>query len=348
MLKKSKLLMILTLGMICLLVATGCSQGSTETTNDTEPENADGEDVSNEEKLEGELVIYHAGSLTIPFEALEKEFEALHPDVDVKRTPGGSRNVARKVTELGDKVDILCSADYTVIDTLVMPEYADWNALFAENSMVIMYSEDSKFADEITTDNWYNILLKDGVNYGHSEPNADPCGYRSVLLWQLAEEHYDIEGLNDKLKNACKEKNVRPKSVELITMLETGALDYAFEYESVAMQHSKKNPNLKYIKLPAEINLSSIEHKDFYAKATIKLDGKEPGTFVTKKGQPIVYSLTMPKSGENKEVAIEFLKFLFDKEKGMKTLQEAGQPTLEKVTVFGSENLPEELAHISE
>lgn len=340
--ERSKLLSVmLMVSLACLLVVTGCSP-KVEPSTTTEDQVVNNE---TQKELEGELMIYHAGSLTVPFEALEKEFESLHPGVDIKRTPGGSRNIARKVTELRDKVDILCSADYTVIDTLVMPEYAEWNALFAENSMVIMYSKDSKFADEITSDNWYDILLRDGVNYGHSEPNADPCGYRSVLLWQLAEQHYGIEGLNEKLINTRKDKNVRPKAVELITMLETGALDYAFEYESVAIQHSQKNPDFKYIKLPAEINLSSIEQKDFYAKATIDLDGKEPGTTVTKKGQPIVYSLTMPKSGENKELAVEFLKFLFDKEKGMKILQEAGQPTLEKITVFG-ENLPEELAHI--
>ncbi len=292
-----------------------------------------------------ELVVYHAGSLSIPFQALEKEFKLLHPEVEIKRTAGGSRTLAKRVTELGDKVDILCSADYTVIETLVMPQFADWNVLFAKNSMVIMYSKNSKYSDEITPDNWYNILLKEDVDYGHSKPSEDPCGYRSVLLWQLAEEYYGLEGLNNKLVNACKEKNVRLKSVELISMLEAGALDYAFEYESVAIQHSKKKTHLKYIKLPNQINLSSIEYKDFYSKAKVKLISKESNNFITKKGQPIVYSLTMLKSAQNKEIAIEFLKFLFNKHKGMKILKEAGQPTLDKITVFGEENLPKELVY---
>lgn len=300
-----------------------------------------------DKQLKGKLVIYHAGSLTIPFESLEQEFEKKYPKVDVIRTPGGSRTIARKITEFGDAVDILCSADYTVIDTLIMPKFANWNALFAENSMVIMYSKDSKYADEITTENWYDILTRDGVNYGHSDPNADPCGYRSVLLWQLAENHYGIQGLNTKLIENCPEKNIRSKSVELIAMLETGALDYAFEYESVGMQRAKINPDLMYIKLPKEINLSSIEYKDEYTKSTIELDGKTPGEFITKKGQPIVYSLTMPNTGENNEITVEFLKFLFDKEQGMKLLEEAGQPVLDKIKVFGPENLPTELQYIA-
>ncbi len=295
--------------------------------------------------LGGQLIIYHAGSLSIPFDILEEKFKDIHPMVKIMRTAGGSRDIARKIIE-GDKVDILCSADYTVIDTLLIPEYADWNALFAENSMVIMYSKNSRFEDEITSDNWYELLLRDEVDFGHSDPNADPCGYRTVLLWQLAEEYYKVKGLNEALIKARKEKNVRPKAAELVTMLETGALDYAFEYESVAIQHEKKNHDIRYIKLPEAINLSSMDHKDFYAKATINLAGKELNTFVTKKGQPIVYSLTLPKSGENKALAVEFLKFLFDDEKGMKILEEAGQPTLEKVTVFHSEKLPDELRSI--
>lgn len=351
--RKTKLLsIILVLSLVCLLVATGCSQKSeapANTNEQTEPQSNENSELSEQAKeLEGELILYHAGSLSVPLQELEKEFEKMHPGVDVKRTSGGSRTIARKVVELGDKVDILCSADYTVIDTLMIPDYANWNALFAENSMVIMYSVNSKFADEITSDNWYEILLKEDVNFGHSEPNADPCGYRSVLLWQLAEDYYNIEGLNDQIINARKEKNIRPKSVELISMLETGALDYAFEYESVAIQHSKMNPDLKYVKLPVEINLSSIDQKDFYEKAIIELDGKEPGTTVTKKGQPIVYSLTMPNTGKNNEIAIEFLKFLFDREQGMKLLQESGQPILEEITVFGDENLPEELLSVIE
>ncbi|MEA3422487.1 MAG: tungstate ABC transporter substrate-binding protein WtpA [Bacillota bacterium] len=303
------------------------------------------EDVSKTE-LEGEVIVYHAGSLTIPFENVEKAFEEKYPNIDVIRTPGGSRAVTRKIVEFEDKVDVLASADYAVIDTLMIPDYADWNALFAQNSMVIMYSEDSRYSNDITSENWHEILLKEDVNYGHSEPNADPCGYRSLLTMQLAEKHYKMEGLYDGLIEVRKDKNIRPKSVELIAMLETGALDYAFEYESVAMQHQLLNPELKYIKLPNEINLSSIEFKDFYSQASVELSGSEPGSTITRTAAPIVYSLTMPTTGENEELALLFLEFLFDRNQGMKILNESGQPVLDEITVFGEENFPESLKNV--
>lgn len=317
--------------------------GKTQEGQNCEILNHESHIVEAKESVEGELIIYHAGSLSIPFQALEKEFNNIYPGINIKRTAGGSRDIARKIIDLGDKVDILCSADYTVIDDLLIPEYAEWNVLFAKNAMVIMYSEDSQFADEIRPDNWYDILLRDGVDFGHSEPNSDPCGYRSVLLWQLAESYYGIKGLDDALHNACKEKNITPKSAELMAMLDAGALDYVFEYESVAIQHTKKNPNTKYIKLPEEINLSSMKYKDIYSQSKIDLNGKKSDGYIRKKGQPIVYGLTMPKTGENEAAAVEFIKFLLDAEKGMKILQKKGQPILEKMMVIHSENLPNAL-----
>ncbi len=54
----------------------------------------------------------------------------------------------------------------------------------------------------------------------------------------------------------------------------------------------------------------------------------------------------MPNTGKNNEVAIEFFKFLFDKEQGLRLLEEAGQPVLDNIKVFGAENLPKELQYI--
>jgi len=302
--------------------------------------------IFGQDNLQGELIIYHAGSLTVPVANLVKEFNILFPDLDIKTTAGGSRKISRLIAEIGQKADILMSADYAVIDNLLIPDYADWNILFAENSMVIMYTDKSRYANIINTDNWYNILLKDGVEYGHSEPNADPCGYRSVLLFQLAENFYQEKGLNQELLNHCPKKNIRPKSVELIYLLETGVLDYAFEYESVALQHQLMDNKFKYIKLPRAIDLSSLKYLNEYAKATVELSGAEPGTTIITEGKPIVYGITMPFNGENRENALAFLAFLFDKNQGLKIIQDSGQPTHDLEVVTGTDKLPDELNYL--
>ena len=270
---------------------------------------------------QGKLIMFHAGSLSVPFEAMEKAFESQFPKVDLLREASGSQQAARKVSDLKKPCDIMASADYKVIDKLLIPDYADWNVRFASNQLVLCYTDKSKYAGEVSADNWYDILQKNGVVWGHSDPNLDPCGYRSLMVLQLAEKHYKIQGLYDKLIANRPKENIRPKSVELISLLQTGNMDYAWEYLSVAVQHG-----LKYIVLPDEINLGNYKYDDLYEKAVVKVTGKEPGTFMEIKGQSCTYGVTLIKDAPNKEAATAFLSYLLDPEGGLKILKDMGQP----------------------
>lgn len=294
-----------------------------------------------EQALEGKLVIFHAGSLTVPVKELTDAFQAQHPDVTFETEAGGSNATARKISELGREADLVMSADYTVIDNLLIPDFASWNVQFARNTMVIAYTDQSQHADEINTDNWYDIFTREGVIYGHSEPDADPCGYRTLLVWQLAEAHYGVDGLYDTLRDHCPPENVRPKSVELIALLESGDMDYAWEYRSVAVQHG-----LKFIELPDEINLSMVEHAGFYGQASVEIAGSEPGTTMAVTGAPIVYGVTIPKNAPRPDLATEFVKFLLGPE-GQAIMEGQGQPPIvPAVVATGSDMLPAELKEL--
>ena len=317
---KTKLFAIIVAILIALVVVPGCSRPT--------PEGS----------FEGVLAVYHAGSLAVPFQDMAVEFNKIHPNVEIRRDSGGSRSEIRKVTELGKIADILASADYALIPDMMYPEFADWYVIFAYNRMVLCYTDQSKFGDEINKDNWYEVLDRDGVVYGYSDPDLDPCGYRTEMVWQLAEEHYNKPGLYDNLQIDDIHKNVvRPKSVDLIALLESGDLDYAFEYLSVAKQHS-----LKYVELPEEIDLSSVEFKDFYATAKVEVTGKEPGTTKTLTGAPIVYGITIPKNAARPDLAVEFLKFLLDKD-GRAVMERNYQSPVVPAVASDKSKLPEEL-----
>jgi molybdate/tungstate transport system substrate-binding protein len=79
------------------------------------------------------VIVFHAGSLTVPFAQIEKDFEALHPDIDIQREAGGSTKMARMISELHKPADIMASADDKVIEKTLMPHYAAWNIRFATN-----------------------------------------------------------------------------------------------------------------------------------------------------------------------------------------------------------------------
>ncbi len=269
-----------------------------------------------------DLIIFHAGSLSVPFKEIAKNFMKTHPSANVLLESAGSRTCARKISDLKKPCDIMASADYSVIDNLLIPEHADWNIKFASNEMTLVYHKSSKMSDQITADNWYKILQDKEVAFGRSDPNADPCGYRAVITMKLAEKHYRKEGLGKRLlkKDA---RYIRPKETDLLALLESNTIDYIFLYRSVAQQHG-----LKFLILPDEINLKMPEHSDFYSTATIDISGKKPGTAITKKGAPMVYGITIPKNAPQRELAIKFVAFVLEKEKGMIIMEKNGQPSM--------------------
>jgi len=308
---------IISLLLVIGLVA-GCPQSTTETA------------------LSGTLQIFHAGSLTIPFEQVSEEFNKVYPDVEILAEGAGSSTTIRKVTELGKECGVIGSADYLLIPELMFPDYADWYIIFASNQMCIAYTDTSQFADEITGNNWYEILRRDGVTYGRSDPDQDPCGYRTLMVWQLAEKHYNAPGIYDSLYETSGDL-MRPKSVELIALLESGDLDYAFEYSSVAEQH-----NLKYVELPPEINLSDVAFEDFYAQAAVEIAGTEPGATIVMVGKPIVYGITIPKNFPRQELAIAWVDFLLS-DKGMDIMAANYQTPIIPAKTNDASKLPESL-----
>jgi molybdate/tungstate transport system substrate-binding protein len=301
------------------------------------------------------LKIYHAGSLTVPFEEIEKQFESSH-DVDVQLEPHGSVEAITQITELHKAADILASSDYSLIPELMFPEYADWYIQFARNEMVLAYTAGSKYAGEVNENNWYEILNRLGVRFGFSNPNLDPCGYRTVMVFQLAEIFYDNSTIFDDLIGANTdieviEENdnylievpedldpntgkleVADKSVSLLAKLEEGSVDYAFEYRSVAVQHG-----FEFVELPDGINLTSMDYENTYKRVRERLAS---GKVVTAK--PIVYGITIPKNASNENLAIEFIKLLIT-EYGHEVFENCGQPPIIPAVASDIDKLPENL-----
>ena len=246
------------------------------------------------------IIVFHAGSLAVPFAQIEKAFEKKYPQYDVQREASGSRAAARKISEIKKVADVMASADYKVIDSLLIPKDAKFNAQFATNEMVIAYTSKSKYANEINANNWARIFLRDGVKIGHSNPNIDPCGYRSMLVTKLAEKHYKIPNLFKKLfgygssyKVGEEKKSkiiVRPKETDLLALIEVHIYDYLYIYKSVAQQHG-----LKYITLPKEVSLKDNEFKDFYKTVSFQINGKKPDEFINKIALPWYMALLLLK-----------------------------------------------------
>jgi molybdate/tungstate transport system substrate-binding protein len=315
-----------------------------------------------------ELKVICAGSLMVPFTEVEKAYEAQNPHVDVLIEGHGSVQVIRQVTELDARADVIAVADHSLIPAMMypvqMPEsehsYASWYIKFATNTLGLAYTPTSRYAAEINADNWHEILARPDVKLGLPDPRFDACGYRALMACYLAGLQYDDSDLFQKVLGnfeypiLVQEENdrptilvpeiVRPKkislrgsSVVLLGILESGDIDYAFEYKSVALQRK-----LHFLEFPPEINLGSDIFESQGCDLRVKIDYQRFASLIPDfVCQKILYGITIPENSPHPEEALNFIKFLLGPQ-GQNIFTQQHQPFL-KFDVDKPENLPDEL-----
>jgi molybdate/tungstate transport system substrate-binding protein len=288
------------------------------------------------------MTIFHAGSLAPPFSAAEPEFEDEY-DVDVTREAKGSVASTQKITQQGRSADVLGVSDFRLIRDRVLSEYGDWYAVFTTNSMSIQYREDSPGADDISADNWWEVLSRDGVTIGHSDPAVDPGGYRAVMTQQLGKEEFDGERLYDEQTyQALRNNSTVPTGTEtnLEGQLKSGELDYVFYYQSIST-----SADLPFIDLQSEVDLSKAnsEYAEHYANAEVET---ESGTFT---GAPIAYGMTVPSVANAPERGAQWVEY-FATDPGRTILEDQGLVPVDPIVVpqSGEESVPDRVLDVAE
>jgi len=311
-----------------------------------------------------------AGSLMIPFTDLENAFEAKYPDTDVLIEGHGSIQVIRHVTELYEEADVLVVADHSLIPIMMynakIPDtdesYTSWYIKFATNSLGIAFMPESRYAGEINENNWYEVLSRPGVKLGLSDARLDACGYRTLMLLLLAESYYQDDAIFEEvlgefnppvgvqpgstatiivpeILNPLDERIVlRGSSIRMLALLESGDIDYAFEYQSVAEQH-----NLSFLELPPEINLGFNEYSGLYGQVNCQLDFHRFSSVKPEfSGQPIIYGITIPANAPHYGEAVKLLELLLGPD-GQQILEVNYQPPITPYQAEGPDKMPPEL-----
>jgi molybdate/tungstate transport system substrate-binding protein len=230
--------------------------------------------------------------------------------------------------------------------------------------MVLAYTPQSKYAADINSSNWYEIVSRPDVRFGLADPRMDAVGYRTLMLDILAESYYHQENILRDMIGSCfrppitasvrngvttisvpellepssNRMYLRGANMQLLALLDSNDVDYTFDYKSVVIQH-----NLQYLELPPEINLGDKAFADIYNKAMVKLDFRrfksvEP-VFA---GVPIGYGLTIPNNSKHKEEAIEFVKFVLGPD-GQRIFNECNHPELVPPECDNVDGLPDSL-----
>lgn len=275
------------------------------------------------------LVVYNAGSLAQPMKAALDSFAA-REGVRVAQESAGSLESARKLTELDKVPDVIALADAEVFPRYLMPEFVDGYVIFARNRMVVAYTDRSRGAGEITQANWPAILSRPDVEVGRSDPELDPNGYRTLMVWQLTERARQSPGLAARLAARSPMRNVRPKEADLVGLLQAGEFDYIWSYESMA-----RGIGLRWVRLGTDVDLSDPDAASNYAEATVTVRGARAGDSVTFTGAPIVYAFAVPREAPHPELARRFALFLTSPA-GQAAMRGEGLDVLEEPRVVGT------------
>jgi molybdate/tungstate transport system substrate-binding protein len=316
------------------------------------------------------LVVFAAGSLIIPFGHLEKAFESKYPNIDVQAQYHGSIQVIRQVTDLHIPIDVVATADASLVPMLMYatkdPDsgrpYADWDIRFASNRLALAYRTGSQYAGEINAENWYKIIARPDVKVGLADPRFDAVGYRALMVFALARDYYQDPTIftdmfkgqfsfplgifsEDDLSTVTVPEIVETKSnahivlrgasMELIALLESGDLDYAFEYESVIHQH-----HLNMLGLPDALNLGEAAEQPTYGTVQVN---EEFQRFATVKplfhGERIGYGITIPSNAPHPQEAAQFIEFLLSPQ-GRAVMQADSHPMFDPALGEGYQNIP--------
>ncbi len=297
--------------LLVLLVACGDAPASRAATTDT-------------------LVVFAAASLSAPLRQVIDTF-ARRNSVTALEEHGASLELARRITELHRVPDVIALADQEVFPELLLPGATSWYAAFARNRMVVAYTDRSRHSKEITADNWRAILQRDDVLLGRTDPVLAPAGYRALLMYALAEQHYHEPGLAARLTVRSPARLMRGNAAELAALLSAGELDYIVEYESLA-----RAQRFRFVALPPEVNLGDAAHAAEYARVRVVV-GKGADS-VVRVGAPILYGLTVPGSAPHPRAGERFVHFLLGPE-GRAMLRGANVDALDHA-VFVGDSIP--------
>jgi molybdate/tungstate transport system substrate-binding protein len=168
---------------------------------------------------------------------------------------GGSIGLANQIKGKLRKGDVFLSATANVNDALMGATNGDWVSWyigFAKSPLVIGYNPKSRFAQELKTKPWYDVLREPGIRIGRTDPKLDPKGVLTMQLLNTAEQVYHQPGLAKAVLGEAENPSQVDPEENLVGRMQSGQVDVGFFY-------STETSDLKIpsIPLPPEVALSS-------------------------------------------------------------------------------------------
>jgi len=241
-----------------------------------------------------------AGSLVVAIDEQVGPAFGRDTDYSYRGEFRGSNAIMRLVEGGHKRPDVVVSADAGLLREALVPDHAAWDTVFAANEVGITYNPDTRVGDRLAAgEPWHRVLAGSRVEAGRTDPNLDPLGYRTAMLFDLAEHYYDQPGLAADLHA---NSTVAAQESHLLAGVEAGGRPAAYCYRNMAVDH-----DLPFVELPPQLNFADPDYTDHYATASYTTD---QGTTIT--GRPVLYAATVPKNARNPEAGQRFVQYVLE------------------------------------
>lgn len=146
---------------------------------------------------------------------------------------GDSGSLASDISGKTQVGDVFISASPTVntkLEGAANGNWVSWYATFATSPLVLGYDPSSKFAADLTTKPWYQVLAEPGILIGRTDPTTDPKGALTVTALDSAATTNNLPALT---AIGTSTSTVFPENT-LVGRLQAGQLDVGFFYAAEA------------------------------------------------------------------------------------------------------------------
>lgn len=247
------------------------------------------------ESINGEIKVIYPENIQFLMEKFKDGFQKLNPEVSVILQKGSGPKQIEKLTS--ESADILVLSDDRLVRPSLQSLYQSAPADFMSDEIAIIAGKNAKYFDELQTRYWHNYLLRPDVKVGIPDAGESFAAVRVPLVWKLAETWVHNMSLYENL--TAKLKTTEQHS-SIVSALQSGELDYAFDYATQGKQNG-----LRVFRLLKYYNLGDPTLAHVYKSAVIEIDGNK-----LLYGEPIIYSIGVLKKSGNQATAQAFIRYV--------------------------------------
>jgi molybdate/tungstate transport system substrate-binding protein len=228
--------------------------------------------------------------------------------------------------------DVYISSDAKVIELVMGPaenDRARWYLPILRSRTVLMHGSQSRFNSDIEAVRagklpWYQLMQRPDLVLKRPNLTIDAGGYRAIFVFDLAERHYNLPGLKQRVLGTDDNENQYFDRTKDFPLIRDGSID-AF----VTFITNPLVEGFPFLDLPEEVDQSNPSMQNWYATASYTR------TDIPRRLWRLC--VTIPVAAANPSEAEAFVGLLLS-EKGMTMFERAGFYRFRELRIAGDES----------